>query len=265
MDAWECRLIRLGLVPYEQAWEMQGCLAGEIARGEHPPTLLLCEHPHIYTFGRRGQAANLLWDEGELSRREASVQWVDRGGDVTYHGPGQLVGYPLLPLGRLTADTEKNTSGSIGAGVLVPKTDYLGYLRMLEEVLIVALMKMGLVSGQVQGMTGVWIQPEVLSRCRSCPPQLRQRPAKIASIGVKIDAMGISSHGFALNVNPDMSYWEGIIACGLEGYRATSLAELLEPAPDMENTIQAVCQAFEQVFGCQLAEEGMERARSKCA
>lgn len=264
MEAWQCRLIRLGLAPYEKAWEMQGCLAEEIARGEHPPSLLLCEHPHIYTFGRRGQAANLLWDEAELSRRGASVRWVDRGGDVTYHGPGQLVGYPLLPLGKPAAEIETDTSGNGNKPARIPQADYLGYVRKLEEMLIVALMKLGLVSGQVQGMTGVWIQPDVLSRCRSCPPQLRQQPAKIASIGVKVDARGVSRHGFALNVNPDMSYWEGIIACGLEGYRATSLAELLEPAPDMEKSIAAVCQAFEQVFGCWLDEAGMENAGSKC-
>lgn len=264
MEGWQCRLIQLGLKPYEEAWKLQTCLAGKIASGDHSPALLLCEHPHVITFGRRGQAVNLLWDEAELLRRGAAVHWVDRGGDVTYHGPGQLVGYPLLPLGKLNFDAEKNTGARSGAGVKVPKADYLGYVRKLEEVLIVALMKMGLVSGQLQGMTGVWIQPDVMSRCRSCPPQLRQQPAKIASIGVKIDARGVSSHGFSLNVNPDMSFWDGINACGLEGYRATSLAELLEPAPGMEETIREVCRAFEQVFGCRLAEAGIDPARNLC-
>jgi len=117
------------------------------------------------------------------------------------------------------------------------------------------------VSGQLQGLTGVWIQPDIFSRCINCPPRLRLRPAKIASIGVKVDARGITRHGFALNVNPDMSYWEGIIPCGLEGTPAVSLAELLEPAPGMESAIQAVCKAFEQVFGCELVETGMEPAR----
>ena len=93
-----CQVHRLGLVPYEPAWRLQEQYAAEIAAGTRPPTLLLLEHPHTYTFGRRGQAKNLLWDAAELARREVTVHWVDRGGDVTYHGPGQLVGYPLLTL-----------------------------------------------------------------------------------------------------------------------------------------------------------------------
>jgi lipoyl(octanoyl) transferase len=93
-----CQVRLLGLVPYQQAWDLQTEFAGKIAAGELPPTLMLLEHPHTFTFGRRGQAANLLWDEVELKRRGIEVFWVDRGGDVTYHGPGQLVGYPLIPL-----------------------------------------------------------------------------------------------------------------------------------------------------------------------
>src|SRR5512137_2944550 len=93
-----CLVHCLGLVPYQQAWDLQAQLADQIASGELAPTLLLLEHPHTYTFGRRGQASNLLWGEAELKQRGVQVFWVDRGGDVTYHGPGQLVGYPLIPL-----------------------------------------------------------------------------------------------------------------------------------------------------------------------
>jgi lipoyl(octanoyl) transferase len=89
-----CVVMRLGLTPYEQAWQLQQIYAAQIANGERRPTLLLLEHPHTFTFGRRGQAKNLLWDEAECTRRGVAVHWVDRGGDVTYHGPGQLVGYP---------------------------------------------------------------------------------------------------------------------------------------------------------------------------
>jgi lipoyl(octanoyl) transferase len=89
-----CDVFKLGTIPYQQAWDMQDRLAGEIAAGQRPATMLLLEHPHTYTFGRRGQIKNLLWDEAELARRGVAVHWVDRGGDVTYHGPGQLVGYP---------------------------------------------------------------------------------------------------------------------------------------------------------------------------
>src|SRR5512137_3091661 len=93
-----CQVRCLGLVPYQNAWDLQAELAAKIAAGELPPTLLLLEHPHTYTFGRRGKSTNLLWSEAELKQRGIEVFWVDRGGDVTYHGPGQLVGYPLIPL-----------------------------------------------------------------------------------------------------------------------------------------------------------------------
>ena len=259
-----CTVFRLGLVPYQQAWELQGCLAEKIAHGDHPPTLLLCEHPHTYTFGRSGSARNLLWDADKLSRRGVSVHWIDRGGDVTYHGPGQLVGYPLLPLGRLGVHSSQTSQGEVEPSLRIPQADYVGYLRRLESMLIVALMKLGLVSGQIQGLTGVWVQPDVLSRCTVCPPKLRRQAAKIASIGIKVDARGITRHGFALNVQPDMSYWEGIVACGLEGHPAISLAELFDPPPDMQHVIQAVCVAFGQVFDCELVESGMEPARIKC-
>ncbi len=231
-----CQVFRLGLVPYMQAWHQQEALATDVADGRRPPTLLLLQHPHTYTFGRRGRVENLLWQAAELSRREIAVHWVDRGGDVTYHGPGQLVGYPLLPLGRL------DTSGRL------PHADYVGFIRRLEATVILALARFGLVSGQIRGMTGVWLQPDVASRCPRCPPAARQAPSKIASIGIKVDARGVSRHGFALNVDPDMTYWEGIVACGLAGYPAVSLAELLDPPPSMEAVEDAIQAAFGEVF-----------------
>lgn len=242
-----CRTYRLGLVEYQEAWQLQEQLAAQIATGEHPPSLLLLEHPPTYTFGRRGRAENLLWDEKELDRRGIAVHWVDRGGDVTFHGPGQLVGYPLLPLteGKLRADPE---TGSYQ----IPQADYVGYVRKLEKVLIEALMRFGVGAGQILGKTGVWVQPAVASRCRNCPPALRQAPAKIASIGVKVDAKGISRHGFALNVAPEMSYWEGIIACGLENQNQGSLAYYLDQAPPMEAVEEAVVEAFRRVFGYEM-------------
>jgi lipoate-protein ligase B len=215
-----CEVHRLGLVEYQSAWDLQNHFAAEIATGERLPTLLLLEHPHTYTFGRRGEAANLLWDETELARKGVSVHWVDRGGDVTYHGPGQLVGYPLLPLGLSS----------------VQKVDYIGFIRKLERVIIAAVAELGVQARQVEGLTGVWVKGS------------DQSIAKLAAIGVKVDAQGISRHGFALNVDPDMAYWEGIIGCGLT-YPEISLAQLLDPPPLMENVIAAVLQAFQQVFG----------------
>ncbi len=236
-----CHLHDLGLIEYQQAWDLQNRFAVEIARGERPPTLLLLEHPHTYTFGRKGQAENLLWDEAQLKARGAAVHWVDRGGDVTYHGPGQLVGYPLIPLGKLDQQAR------------IPQVDYLGYVRNLEKVLIEALAGIGLVSGQLNGKTGVWVQADVASRCSRCRPEDRKKPAKIAAIGVKVDAQGITRHGFALNVHPDMAYFDGIIPCGIADYPVVSLADLCSPAPTMEKVKAQVVHAFGKIFEYEMA------------
>jgi len=232
----------LGLIEYEKAWKTQDEYAAEIAAGRRPPTLLLLEHPHVYTFGRRGQAENLLWNESELKEKHVAVHWVDRGGDVTYHGPGQLVGYPLIPLTPIPSPSGR------GEDTRIPDADYVGYVRKLERTLIVALARLGVVAGQRSGLTGVWIQADVWSRCPRCRPEDKQKPAKIAAIGVKVDARGVTRHGFALNVNPDMSYWDGIVACGLAGEPVVSLADLLDPVPAMEQVKQEVVSAFGEVF-----------------
>ncbi|MCB0102739.1 MAG: lipoyl(octanoyl) transferase LipB [Anaerolineales bacterium] len=228
-------IIDLGLIDYEQAWKLQDEYAAQIAEGKRPPTLLLLEHPHVYTFGRKGNAENLLWNEAKLKEKGIATYWVDRGGDVTYHGPGQLVGYPLLPLGKLSQDGR------------LPETDYVGYIRNLEEMLIGVLMEYGIVSGQRSGKTGVWVQADVHSRCVHCSPEDRKKPAKIAAIGVKVDVRGVTRHGFALNVNPDMEYWNGIIPCGLTE-PVVSLADLLDPPPSMQDVKEKIKNAFRTTF-----------------
>ncbi|RPI96539.1 MAG: lipoyl(octanoyl) transferase LipB [Chloroflexi bacterium] len=241
-------VLDLGLIEYEAAWKLQDEYAREIAEGKRPPTLLLLEHPHVYTFGRRGKQENLLWGESRLKEKGIAIHWVDRGGDVTYHGPGQLVGYPLIPLTPLPL---VQGIGNKGEG-RIPDADYVGYVRRLEKTLIVALARLGLAAGQRSGLTGVWIQADVHSRCPRCKPEDRRKPAKIAAIGVKVDARGISRHGFALNVNPDMDYWEGIIACGLQDEPIVSLADLFPEPPNMERVKQEVIAAFRQVFGYEI-------------
>jgi lipoyl(octanoyl) transferase len=232
----------LGLIEYEEAWKLQDDYAREIAEGQRSPTLLLLEHPHVYTFGRRGHQENLLWGEQQLKEKGIAIHWVDRGGDVTYHGPGQLVGYPLIPLKPLPGEQGVER---------IPQADYVGYVRKLEETLIVALARLGLAAGQRSGLTGVWIQADVHSRCPRCKPEDRRKPAKIAAIGVKVDARGISRHGFALNVDPDMEYWDGIIGCGLQDEPIVSLADLFVEPPSMERVKQEVITAFREVFGYQ--------------
>jgi len=241
-------VLDLGLIEYERAWKLQDEYGREIAEGKRPPALLLLEHPHVYTFGRRGRQENLLWGESQLKERGIAIHWVDRGGDVTYHGPGQLVGYPLLPLG--TPHPQSLSQGE--KGVRIPKADYVGYVRKLEKTLIVALARLGLAAGQRSGLTGVWIQADVHSRCPRCKPEDRRKPAKIAAIGVKVDARGVSRHGFALNVNPDMEYWDGIIACGLQNEPVVSLADLFPDPPSMDHVKQEVSTAFSEVFGIEL-------------
>ena len=216
----------MGVVPYQQAWDLQTQLASQVASREIPATLLLLEHPHTYTFGRSGHANNLLWNDEQLKERGIQVYWVDRGGDVTYHGPGQLVGYPLIQLKNqgLLSSLETDTT-------TLPQADYLGYLRKLEQVIIMALQSFGVKAQRIKKLTGVWVNG-----------------AKIAAIGVKVDVHGVARHGFALNVSPDMSYWDGIIGCGLDGYSITSLATLLTSPPSMQQVRQAVINAFGEVF-----------------
>lgn len=225
-----CCLYRLGEVPYRRAWALQRNLAARIAAGEHPPALLLLTHPPTFTFGRRGNPAHLLWGEEGARARGIEVVWSDRGGDVTYHGPGQVVGYPLLPLGKPQPDDAGRTR--------LPQGDYVGYLRRLEAVLMRALAGFGLRGFRMEGMTGVWVRlPD-------------GAPAKIAAIGVRVDAQGVSQHGFALNVATAREHWAGIVGCGLEGYAVANLADFLQPPPPMDAVMDAVAAAFAAEFRC---------------
>jgi lipoate-protein ligase B len=149
----------------------------------------------------------------------------------------------LIPLGKLDQNER------------LPEVDYTGYLRRLETMLIVTLAGFGIAAGQIAGLTGVWIQPDVYSRCARCRPEDRRKPAKIAAIGVKVDANGISRHGFALNVSPDMTYFDGIRPCGLTEPVAC-LADLRDPAPPMDKVKQAVIEAFGSVFEAEMTRQG---------
>lgn len=243
-----CQVHWLGTIPYKEAWDLQNRLAGEISAGIRPPSLLLLEHPHTYTFGRSGHAENVLWDKAELTRRGITVHWVDRGGDVTYHGPGQLVGYPLLPLapGGIRMTSEEGSPR-------LPMADYVGYIRNLELALIRALGDFGIQGKQITGLTGVWVRRPVKGSVHGAS-EVEGIPEKIAAIGVKVDVKGISRHGFALNVNPNMLYWQGIIGCGLEDYAVTRLADFLDTVPSMNEVRETVIAAFGQVFDYEMRE-----------
>jgi lipoyl(octanoyl) transferase len=197
-------------MPYQEAWALQNRLADERRAGAAPDTLILLEHPHTYTIGRSGTREHVYLREGELTARGISCLEVDRGGDVTYHGPGQLVGYPILGLG--------------------PRPDVGWYLRSLEACLIDVLDDFGVKAGRLAGYTGVWIDDR-----------------KIVAIGVKV-SQGVTTHGFALNVSTDLSLFTHILACGIPDKGVTSMALELGAAPPMAEVEDAVVARFSERF-----------------
>ncbi len=212
---------RLGRVGYREASELQQALVAARRASEVPDTLLLLEHPPVYTLGKRAEREHVLLAPDELARRGIEVVDVDRGGDVTYHGPGQLVGYPILKL----------------AGV----RGVVDYVRALESVLIHALATLGIDATRVPDYTGVWVDDE-----------------KIAAIGVRVASGGITSHGFALNVAPDLLDFSGIVPCGITDRGVCSLASLGVSA-DLETVTEVVARAFAEVFTATLEETSPDR------
>lgn len=207
-----CHAVPLGLVDYQEAWELQKSLVQKRQRHEIEDTLLLLEHPHVFTIGRRGKAADILLPREIMEERGVGVIDVDRGGEVTYHGPGQLVGYPIMDL-RVW-----------GGGPL-------RYVRALEESLVAALARLHVQASQEPGLTGVWVQDR-----------------KIAAIGVRI-SQGVTSHGFALNVNTDLTYFAHIVSCGLPGVSITSMAQELGCTVDMGQVMEVVKEELARPFG----------------
>lgn len=236
MDKKTCQVDWLGTLPYQTAWQMQENMAGKVARGERPAYLLLLEHPHTFTAGRSTKPGHLLWNEARRAQNQVAFYEVDRGGDITYHGPGQLVGYPLFKLDWMRGEFE----GQVGV-------DTIGYIRKIEQVLILTLASFGIEGCQKVGFSGVWVE----QKCNNKEFQTN-RAKKIASIGVKVDVNRITRHGFALNINPDMRYWSGIIACGLDGVTMTSMAEYLPRAPQVVEVVKAVISSFKTVFGFEI-------------
>lgn len=237
-----CQAAWLGLVPYEEAWRLQEQLAEEIRLGKKPGCLLLLEHPHSFTAGRSTKPGHLLWNESELISKGVSVYEVDRGGDITYHGPGQLVGYPLFRLAKTVTE-----------GNRIPTADYVGFLRKIEEALILTLSKFGIEGLQKPGFTGVWVAESSSTNGKDSKKDLMNYAKKIASIGVKVDVNGVSRHGFSLNINPDMEYWNGIIPCGLDGVSMTSMAETIGSVPEMKRVVEEIILSFEKVFDLEIS------------
>lgn len=211
-----CEWRDLGRLDYGEAFERQRALVERRKRGEIPDQFLIVEHPPTITLGRNGHRENLLAEGEVLERAGVAFHHTDRGGDITYHGPGQIVGYPIVDLREW-------------------KRDVVAYVRAVEQVIIDALADFGLAGVRIPGMTGVWVDG-----------------AKIAAIGVHISRW-VTSHGFALNVNTDLSYFQYIVPCGLVK-PVTSMAEL-GVAAAREKVIERLAFHFGRVFACEMAGE----------
>jgi len=205
-------ILDLGFQDYQKTLELQRVLARLRQERKVLDLLLLVEHNPVYTLGRNGNISNLLLDSKSPIKKGIGFFEVERGGDITYHGPGQLVAYPIFDLSRI-------------------KKDVRFYLRNLEEVLIRLLKEYGIDGERIEGKTGVWVKDK-----------------KIASIGVKISRW-VTWHGLALNVNTDLSYFDDIILCGLKGARAASLSSLLSREIPMEEMKEKLVTSFAEVFG----------------
>ena len=207
-----CLAIPLGLLDYQAAYDLQRRLHAQVVAGELPDLLLLLEHPHVYTLGRRGQQSHILASDEALTQLGVETHFTDRGGETTYHGPGQLVGYPIVNLRRWGGGVRK-------------------YVETLEQVLIGTLSEFGITAHSEGKPTGVWVGD-----------------AKIAAIGVRV-SRSVTMHGFALNVCPDLSFFDHIVPCGMPGARVTSMAQELGQEIAVSDVIPVIAQAFGGEFG----------------
>ena len=212
-DAIALEVQDLGLVPYAEALALQSDLVGRRRAGDIPDQLLLLQHPHVITLGTASSRAHIVADQSRLQEMGIDLVDVGRGGDVTYHGPGQLVGYPILDLKPDRKDVHR-------------------YLRDLESVLVHTLGEMGIQGEPVPDLTGVWVDGR-----------------KIAAIGVRISSGWITSHGFALNVSNDLSFFETIVPCGIQDVSVTSVSQELGRPVGVPDILGIVSRAFSEVFG----------------
>jgi len=224
----------LGLIDYQQAWDYQTSVFDQIVNvkisnrklpiEEQSVTenhLLFCEHPHVYTLGKSGDEENLLLDQEGLDDKEAKYYKINRGGDITYHGPGQIVGYPILDLENFFTDIHR-------------------YLRLLEEAVILTLLEYGIESGRIEGLTGVWIDHKK-----------QRNPRKICALGVK-SSRWVTMHGFAFNVNTKLEYFGNIVPCGIDDKAVTSLEKELGVTQDMQEVESTLKSHIAELFGMQL-------------
>ncbi len=223
----------LGLTDYQKAWDYQEeifekTIAIKLANRDLPepeqkPTpnyLLFCQHPHVYTLGKSGKEEHLLLDDDGLKSNQATFYKINRGGDITYHGPGQLVGYPIFDLDNFFTDIHQ-------------------YLRLLEEAIILTLEYYGIAAGRIDGLTGVWLDHVE-----------KRNPRKICAIGVKTSRW-VTMHGFAFNVNAQLDYFNNIVPCGISDKAVTSLHKELGRPMEMQEVSDCVKTNLAKVFDFQ--------------
>jgi lipoyl(octanoyl) transferase len=218
----------LGRVDYQEAWDLQKKLQNRLVDAKlgkavlpEAHVMLLVEHPPVFTLGKNGKTSNLLLSESELTKQGASFYQIDRGGDITYHGPGQLVGYPILDLDHFFTDIHR-------------------YLRELEETIIRTCADYGVQVGRIAGRTGVWVEPDA-----------RGPERKIAALGIRCSRW-VTMHGFALNLNTDLSYFSGIVPCGISDRGVTSMAKELGHAIDEAEVRSRLLRHFVACFDAEL-------------
>jgi lipoyl(octanoyl) transferase len=226
--------IDLDLIDYKEAWDYQLKLFDQILKiksqnrdlspEDHLPTsnyLIFCEHPHVFTLGKSGDEGNLLVKKEALHTIHASYHQTNRGGDITYHGPGQIVGYPVIDMENFFTDIHK-------------------YMRFLEEAVIQTLLEYGVTSGRIPGLTGVWIEGHDSNKAR-----------KICALGVKTSRW-VTMHGFAFNVNPDLKYFDYIVPCGIDDKAVTSLEKELGRSVDIREVEGILRKKIIRLFGMEL-------------
>jgi lipoyl(octanoyl) transferase len=226
-------LIDLGMMEYGAAYELQRRVVAARKAGAVPDVLLLCEHPHVITLGRNGKIENLRASEDVLRQMGVTFFETNRGGDITYHGPGQLVGYPILNLGEI-------------------RRDVAWYVRSLEEAMIRATAEFGIAPRRVPGRTGVWVDLHGNSSAEE---------EKLAAIGVHLSRW-VTSHGFAYNVSTDLRYFDLIVPCGIAGKLATSLEKLLGRGVEIKEVSRKIAAHLGELFGIDFREGSRDDLKS---
>ena len=226
-----CLAVDLGLIGYAEAYALQKRIVAARKVEAIENVLLLCQHPHVITQGRNGKREHLLVSEPLLRQKNVEFYETSRGGDITYHGPGQLVGYPILQLGEI-------------------RKDVVWYVRMLEEAMIRTTAGFGLGAYRVEGKTGIWV---------SIPDAPEE---KLGAIGVHISRW-VTSHGFAYNVSTDLRYFDWIVPCGIAGRKATSLEKLLDRSVSMQEVAPRMAQHLGEVFGLGILPASREELSAK--